>query len=52
VKERFSATAELIEGSGGVFKVWWDGRLLWDKRDQGRFPENEEILAKLGSAGR
>jgi selenoprotein W-related protein len=37
----------LIEGSGGVFDVHADGRLLWSKHDAGRFPENDEILAKL-----
>jgi len=35
-------------GGRGDFVVTVDGRLLWDKRGrEGRFPEPDEILAKL-----
>jgi predicted Rdx family selenoprotein len=45
--KRNHTQAELIEGRGGVFKVWKDRELLWDKHAQGRFPEPEEILERL-----
>ena len=38
---------ELIESSGGVFEVTVDGKLIFSKRELGRFPEDEEVLAKL-----
>jgi selenoprotein W-related protein len=44
IKRKHSYDSELIEGSGGVFKVWTDGELIWDKREVGRFPEEAEIL--------
>ena len=39
--------AELIKGESGVFEVVVDGQLIWSKRETGRFPEDEEVLAKL-----
>jgi len=42
------ATVELIEGGRGDFIVKRGDDVLWDKRnDQGRFPEDAEILALL-----
>ncbi len=40
-------TVELIEGSGGVFEVKKDGELIFSKKAQGRFPDHDEIFAKL-----
>jgi len=37
---------ELIAGAGGVFEVMVDNRLVFSKRNKGRFPHNGE-LAKL-----
>jgi selenoprotein W-related protein len=34
---------ELVEGSGGVFEVSVDGRLIHSKKESGRFPEYQEI---------
>jgi selenoprotein W-related protein len=34
---------ELIPSSGGVFEVTLDGKLIFSKKETGRFPENEEI---------
>jgi len=34
---------ELIGGSGGIFDVRVDGRLIFSKKETGRFPENGEI---------
>jgi selenoprotein W-related protein len=35
---------ELIGGSGGVFEVMVDGRLIFSKKTLGRFPNDGEIL--------
>jgi selT/selW/selH-like putative selenoprotein len=37
----------LIRGSGGEFEVTLDGRLLFSKKAQGRFPDFEEVLEQL-----
>jgi selenoprotein W-related protein len=37
----------LVEGSGGVFDVTVDGRLIYSKHATGQFPEEEEILEQL-----
>ncbi len=37
-----------MKGSGGVFDVVVDGELIFSKHEQGRYPEPEEILARLG----
>ena len=48
MRARTGVEPELIASSGGVFDVTVDGRLLFSKRAQGRFPEDAEILAALG----
>jgi len=35
---------ELIPGSGGVFEIVVDNRLVFSKKQQGRFPEEGEIV--------
>ncbi|MBL8735508.1 MAG: Rdx family protein [Planctomycetes bacterium] len=43
-----SVVVDKKPGGRGDFVVTVDGRLLWDKRGrEGRFPEPDEILAKL-----
>jgi len=38
---------ELIEGRGGIFEVAKDGKLIFSKKQTGRFPELSEIVQKL-----
>lgn len=38
------ANIDLIVGSGGNFIVEVDGKVIFSKRDIGRFPNNGEIL--------
>jgi selenoprotein W-related protein len=33
----------LIPGSGGIFEVRLNGEVLWNKKQQGRFPEPKEV---------
>ena len=37
----------LIQGSGGVFEVMQDGKLIFSKKQQGRFPQESEIIEAL-----
>ncbi len=39
--------AELIEGSGGVFEVTVNGRLIYSKAKTGEFPDNARLLKEL-----
>jgi len=40
---------ELIEGDDGIFDVKADGRLLFSKQSEGRFPGYREIPKLLGA---
>jgi len=39
--------SELVKGSGGIFDVEVDGRLVFSKHETGRFPEHAEITEQL-----
>jgi selT/selW/selH-like putative selenoprotein len=39
--------SEVVRGSGGIFVVTVDGKVIFSKRDEGRFPTEREILDKL-----
>jgi len=43
--ERSSADVELVKGHGGVFEISRDGKLVFSKKQLGRFPSDEEIDA-------
>ncbi|NQT41097.1 MAG: SelT/SelW/SelH family protein [Planctomycetes bacterium] len=45
LREGAGAEAKLIEGSGGIFDVTVDGKLVYSKGQTGRFPEPGEVLA-------
>ena len=33
----------LVPGIDGIFRISCDGKVLWDRKEQGRFPEAKEI---------
>jgi selenoprotein W-related protein len=33
----------LIPGSGGIFEVRLNGEVIWNKKQQGRFPEPKDV---------
>jgi len=39
--------AKALEGAKSQYDVIADGRLVFSKQAQGRFPEHDEILAEL-----
>jgi selenoprotein W-related protein len=49
LKQAFSEQVEvtLIPGSDGIFKVTLDDKLLFSKKDLGRFPESPEIVGLM-----
>ena len=48
VESHFSVVPELIKSSGGKFEVIADDQLIFSKQNEGRFPENAEVLALIG----
>jgi selenoprotein W-related protein len=47
IQEARDVETELVPGSNGVFDVVVDGKLIYSKHQTGRFPDPDEILAKL-----
>ena len=50
IKSKYGITAGLKEGVGGIFEVFIDGQMIYTNQDTYRFPENEEIFAKIDEA--
>ena len=50
LREGLGVDAKMIEGSGGVFDVTVDGKLVYSKHQTGRFPSPGEVL-KLVKGG-
>jgi len=38
---------KLIKGSGGQFEIVVDGKLVFSKKSEGRFPSPEEVLDQI-----
>ncbi|MFQ6757641.1 Rdx family protein [Desulfovibrionaceae bacterium CB1MN] len=51
MKKQFGAEVELIPGSGGIYEIMADGRLVFSKKAAGRFAEPEEIISLIQSHG-
>jgi len=45
--DRTDHEAEVVEGAKSQFDVLADGRLVFSKQQQGRFPEVDEIISAL-----
>ena len=49
IKGETGIESELVRGGGGIFDVVVDGDMIFSKYEAGRFPEPDEILAKIRS---
>lgn len=47
IKDVFGVESELISGSGGIFDVVADGKLIFSKHETGRFPDPDEVIESL-----
>lgn len=52
IKDKYGITAQLVEGAGGIFEVFIDGKSVYSNQTTYRFPEPEEIFAKIDAAKR
>jgi len=44
IENEVGITPELIKSGGGAFEVVADGKLIFSKKKEFRFPENQEII--------
>jgi selenoprotein W-related protein len=49
IESETGVESELICGGGGIFDVVVDGEMIFSKHESDRFPEQDEILARLRS---
>ena len=49
MSSKFGAKVELIAGSGGVYEIVVDGKLIFSKAKLNRFPEDGEIVTLIKS---
>jgi len=49
-KQRPGVEVKLVRGSGGQFEVVLDGRLIYSKKQTGRFPELNEVMEQIPAA--
>ena len=47
LKKNLNADIELIAGANGIYDVSVDGRMVFSKFEQGRFPQAEEIISLI-----
>lgn len=47
IKKEFGIQPDLIKGRDGVFEVTVGNEKIFSKRDEGRFPEEREVLDAL-----
>jgi selT/selW/selH-like putative selenoprotein len=45
LEEKYGAEVELVPGVGGVFEITVDGQLKFSKKQSGRFPSDDEVIA-------
>ena len=43
-------TASVVEGANSQYDVFSDGELVFSKQREGRYPEEDEVLALLTSS--
>ena len=48
IEEKYpEVEVECVPGSAGIFKIIMDGKVLFDKKITGRYPEEGEILSLI-----
>lgn len=49
MKDKLGIESELVASHGGVFEVSVDGKAVFSKKAQGRFPDDGEVVRLIGS---
>jgi selT/selW/selH-like putative selenoprotein len=50
IKQKYGMTAELVEGAGGIFEVYIDGRTVYSNQTTYQFPTDQEIFDQIDVA--
>ena len=45
MQQKYDAEVELVPGVAGVFDITVDGQLKYSKKQTGRFPTDDEVVA-------
>jgi selT/selW/selH-like putative selenoprotein len=45
LEQKYGAEVDLVPGVAGVFDITVDGRLKFSKKQTGRFPTDDEVIA-------
>ena len=45
MEQKYGAEVELVPGVAGVFDITVDGQLKYSKKQTGRFPTDDEVIA-------
>jgi len=48
LKSKLGIESELVASHGGVFEVTVDGKPVFSKKAQGRFPDDGEVVGLIG----
>ncbi|NUQ33447.1 MAG: hypothetical protein HUU29_00705 [Planctomycetaceae bacterium] len=47
LQQQLGITPTMIQGRGGIFDVKADGKMIYSKFAEGRFPEHGEVIEAL-----
>jgi selenoprotein W-related protein len=47
IRDEIGAVPDLIKGSGGIFDVVVDDKLIYSKHQTGRFPDAFEVINQI-----
>jgi selT/selW/selH-like putative selenoprotein len=47
IEEAFDAPSKLTIGTPGQFDIVVNGKLVFSKQNEGRFPEHDEVLSAI-----
>jgi selenoprotein W-related protein len=50
IKNKYGVDAELVKGVKGIFDVYVDGKPVFSRYEEKRFPEPKDIFDRIGSA--
>jgi len=49
IRKKFGLESELVRLRNGIFNVWVDGKKIFDKYEEERFPDESEILDAIAA---
>jgi len=47
IKRELAIDSQVVRGSGGIFVISVDGKAIFSKKEEGRFPTEREIVDKV-----